>query len=136
MFQRPADFASQFPAQVTVAATWDRDLFYGRAAALGAEFRGKGIHIALAPVTGGPLGRSPLAGRNWEGFSADPYLSSVGSYLSVKGFQDQGVVATSKHYTLYEQETNRNANFPNPNGTNPLPISADVDDVSPVSAIG
>ncbi|KAB5590285.1 Beta-glucosidase [Ceratobasidium theobromae] len=127
---RPADFASQFPAQVTVAATWDRDLFYGRAAALGAEFRGKGIHIALAPVTGGPLGRSPLAGRNWEGFSADPYLSSVGSYLSVKGFQDQGVVATSKHYTLYEQETNRNANFPNPNGTNPLPISADVDDAT------
>ncbi|QRV89392.1 glycoside hydrolase family 3 protein [Ceratobasidium sp. AG-Ba] len=130
---RPATFASQFPAEVTVAATWDRDLFYDRAAALGAEFRGKGIHIALAPVTGGPLGRSPLGGRNWEGFSSDPYLSSIGSYLSVKGFQDQGVVATSKHYALYEQETYRNAFFPPPlnNATyHPLPISSDIGDAA------
>ncbi|QRV89391.1 glycoside hydrolase family 3 protein [Ceratobasidium sp. AG-Ba] len=130
---RPATFASQFPAEVTVAATWDRKLFYDRAVALGAEFRGKGIHIALAPVTGGPLGRSPLGGRNWEGFSSDPYLSSVGSYLSVKGFQDQGVVATSKHYALYEQETNRNSKVPPPlnNATyHPLPISSDIGDAA------
>ncbi|QRV89390.1 glycoside hydrolase family 3 protein [Ceratobasidium sp. AG-Ba] len=130
---RPATFASQFPAEVTVAATWDRDLFYDRAAALGVEFRGKGIHIALAPVTGGPLGRSPLGGRNWEGFSSDPYLSSVGSYLSVKGFQDQGVVATSKHYALYEQETYRNSRVPAPlkNTTfYPLPISSDIGDAA------
>ncbi|CAE6429421.1 unnamed protein product [Rhizoctonia solani] len=126
---RPADFASQFPAQVTVAATWDRELIYERAAALGVEFRGKGIHVALAPVTGGPLGRSPLGGRNWEGFSADPYLSSVGSYLSVKGFQDKGVVATSKHYSLYEQETNRNPKSPS-SAVHPLPISSDVDDAT------
>ncbi|CAE6460084.1 unnamed protein product [Rhizoctonia solani] len=126
---RPADFASQFPSQVTVAATWDRDLIYERAVALAAEFRGKGVHAMLGPVTGGPLGRSPLGGRNWEGFSADPYLSSISSYLSVKGTQDQGVVATSKHYSVYEQETNRNPNTP-PNATNnPLPISSDVDDV-------
>ncbi|CUA77162.1 beta-glucosidase [Rhizoctonia solani] len=126
---RPADFASQFPAQVTVGATWDRELIYERAAALGAEFRGKGIHVALAPVTGGPLGRSPLGGRNWEGFSSDPYLSSIGSYLSVKGFQDKGVVATSKHYAVYEQETKRNPNRPS-SAEHPLPISSDVDDAT------
>ncbi|KAG8762112.1 hypothetical protein FRC12_009185, partial [Ceratobasidium sp. 428] len=130
---RPADFASQFPSQVTVAATWDRDLFYQRAYAIGSEFRDKGIHVALAPVTGGPLGRSPLGGRNWEGFSADPYLSSVGSYLSVVGFQDAGVVATSKHYILYEQETQRNQYrpFPEYNVTHhPLPISSDLGDAA------
>ncbi|KAF8755105.1 Fibronectin type III-like domain [Rhizoctonia solani] len=127
---RPADFASQFPAQVTVAATWDRDLIYDRAVALAAEFKGKGVHVMLGPVTGGPLGRSPLGGRNWEGFSADPYLSSVGSYLSVKGTQDQGVVATSKHYSVYEQETNRNLNVPIPGAKNPIPISSDVDDAT------
>ncbi|CAE6488781.1 unnamed protein product [Rhizoctonia solani] len=127
---RPADFASQFPAQVTVAATWDRDLIYDRAVALAAEFKGKGVHVMLGPVTGGPLGRSPLGGRNWEGFSADPYLSSVGSYLSVKGTQDQGVVATSKHYSVYEQETNRNLNVLIPGANNPIPISSDVDDAT------
>ncbi|CAE6420787.1 unnamed protein product, partial [Rhizoctonia solani] len=130
---RPADFASQFPAQVTVAATWDRDLIYDRAVAIADEFRGKGVHVALAPVTGGPLGRSPLGGRNWEGFSADPYLSSIGSYITVKGIQDRGVVATSKHYSLYEQETYRNQKLlpPRYNGTyHPLPISSDVDDAT------
>ncbi|CAE6479889.1 unnamed protein product [Rhizoctonia solani] len=130
---RPADFASQFPAQVTVAATWDRDLIYDRAVAIADEFRGKGVHVALAPVTGGPLGRSPLGGRNWEGFSADPYLSGVGSYITVKGIQDRGVVATSKHYSLYEQETYRNQRLfpPRYNGTyHPLPISSDVNDAT------
>ncbi|CAE6532924.1 unnamed protein product, partial [Rhizoctonia solani] len=96
---RPADFASQFPAQVTVAATWDRDLIYDRAVALDAEFKGKGIHVMLGPVTGGPLGRSPLGGRNWEGFSAEP-LSSINSYLSVKGTQDQGVATFHETYLL------------------------------------
>ncbi|KAG9126030.1 citrate (Si)-synthase, partial [Ceratobasidium sp. 392] len=130
---RPADFASQFPSQVTVAATWDRDLIYQRSYAIGLEFRDKGVHVALAPVTGGPLGRSPLGGRNWEGFSADPYLSSIGSYLSVVGFQDAGVVATSKHYILYEQETKRNQYRPPPeyNVTDhPLPISSDLGDAA------
>ncbi|KAH7338247.1 glycoside hydrolase superfamily [Rhizoctonia solani] len=125
---RPVEFASQFLAQITVGATWDRGLIYKRAAATGAEFRGKSVHIALAPSTGGPLGRSPLGGRNWEGFSSDPYLSSIGSYLSVKGIQDQGVVATSKHHSVYEQETNRNPKI-TAEGS-PLPISSDVDDAT------
>jgi hypothetical protein len=66
---RPVDFVSQFSAGVAVAATWDHDHFYQRAKEMGDEFRGKGVHIFLGPVTGGPLGRSPLMGRNWEGES-------------------------------------------------------------------
>lgn len=34
---------------------------------MGQEFYDLGVHIALAPVTGGPLGRAPRNGRNWEG---------------------------------------------------------------------
>jgi hypothetical protein len=55
----------------------------------------------------GPLGRSPYGGRNWEGFSPDPYLSGVGMEQSVRGLQDAGVQATAKHYMLNEQETLR-----------------------------
>ena len=44
---RAVDYASVFPAGVTVAATWDRDLMYQRGVALGEEFRGKGAHVAL-----------------------------------------------------------------------------------------
>jgi beta-glucosidase len=44
----PGDLVSIFPAGITTAATWDRDLMYQRAFALGSEFKGKGVNIALA----------------------------------------------------------------------------------------
>lgn len=40
------------------------------------EFKGKGAHVLLGPVAG-PLGRSGYGGRNWEGFSPDPWLTGV-----------------------------------------------------------
>ena len=41
---------------------------------MGAEFKKKGVSVALGPVVG-PLGKIAKGGRNWEGFSNDPYLS-------------------------------------------------------------
>ncbi|KAJ7271920.1 putative beta-glucosidase [Mycena haematopus] len=105
---RPARRVSQFPSGVTTAATWNRDLMAARAVALGQEFHDKGVNIWLGPVTGGPLGRSPYGGRNWEGFGPDSYLNGVASYLSVKNGQDQGVITCVKHFIGYEQETFRN----------------------------
>jgi beta-glucosidase len=47
---RFTDFASAFPAAINVAATWDRNLTFQRSAAMGAEFRGKGVNVALSPM--------------------------------------------------------------------------------------
>lgn len=58
-------YSTQYPAQVTTAATWDMDLFYQRAAALAKEYQGVGASVPLSIVVG-PLGRSPYGGRNWE----------------------------------------------------------------------
>lgn len=44
----------------------------------------------------GPLGRTPLGGRNWEGFSVDPYLSGQLCAESIIGHQDAGVIANVK----------------------------------------
>ncbi|KAL1910913.1 beta-glucosidase [Sporothrix stenoceras] len=96
-----------FPAGINMAATFSRSLMRRRGEAMGAEFRGKGIDIALGPVAG-PLGRVPAGGRNWEGFSPDPYLTGVGMFETVTGMQSQGVMATAKHYILNEQEHYRN----------------------------
>lgn len=101
---RPALGVTQFPAGVTTAATWDRELFYNRSLAMGQEFRDQGVHIAFGPVTGGPLGRAVLNGRTFEGFAADPYAAGEASYYAVKGIQDAGVIATAKHFISYEQE--------------------------------
>lgn len=104
-------FVSQFPAALTVGASFDRSLIRARAQAIGQEFRGRGVHVQLGPVTGGPLGRSPLAGRAWENFSPDPFLSAAASGLTVEAIQDQGVVASLKHFIGYEQETFRTARW-------------------------
>jgi beta-glucosidase len=89
---RSADFVSAFPAGINVASTWDKDLMYARGYAMGEEFKGKGAHVALGPATN--IARAPLAGRNWEGFGADPYLAGWAVEQTVKGLQDAGVQAT------------------------------------------
>ncbi|KAF7561022.1 hypothetical protein G7046_g3149 [Stylonectria norvegica] len=104
---RLADYASVFSAGVSAASSWDKDIMYQRGLALGQEFRAKGAHIALSPVAG-PLGRSAYSGRNWEGFSPDPYLTGVAMERTIQGHQDAGVQATAKHYIGNEQETQRN----------------------------
>lgn len=42
-----ADLVSVFPAGLATAATWDVDLIYQRGQAIGAEYRGKGVHVML-----------------------------------------------------------------------------------------
>ena len=44
---RIVDYASVFPAGVSAAASFDRQLIYERGVAMGVEFRGKGAHVAL-----------------------------------------------------------------------------------------
>jgi beta-glucosidase len=61
---RVADYASVFSAGVSAGATWDKEIMYERGYAMGEEFRAKGAHVVLGPVSG-PLGRSAYAGRNW-----------------------------------------------------------------------
>ncbi|KAI0869554.1 beta-glucosidase-related glycosidase, partial [Hypoxylon argillaceum] len=107
---RVADYASVFPAGVSAASTWDRDLLYKRGHAMGKEFKAKGAHVALSPVAG-PLGRSAYAGRNWEGFAADPYLTGVAMEQTITGMQNAGVQACAKHFIANEQETQRNPTF-------------------------
>lgn len=54
----------------------------------------------------GPLGRLATGGRNWEGFSNDPYLAGALVGPTVTGMQES-VIACIKHLVAYEQETNR-----------------------------
>ncbi|KAF8424818.1 glycoside hydrolase superfamily [Tirmania nivea] len=103
---RGVDLATVFPAGVTTASTWDRELMYLRSRAMGVENRIKGVNVALAPTAGG-LGRAPEAGRTWEGFGPDPYLCGVGVGESVRGLQDEGVIACVKHWIGNEQERYR-----------------------------
>ncbi|KAH7316867.1 beta-glucosidase [Stachybotrys elegans] len=100
---RHSDNATAFPAGITVGATWNKELMYQRGRAHGIEARGKGVNAILGPCIGA-LGRMPAGGRNWEGFGADPYLQGIAGALTIKGIQEQGVMATIKHFVANEQE--------------------------------
>ncbi|RSL81148.1 hypothetical protein CEP51_006048 [Fusarium floridanum] len=97
-------YTSVFPAGLTIAATWDKNIAYQRGRHMGDEFRGKGSDVILGP-SAGPLGRHILGGRNWEGFSPDPYLTGELFTATILGIQDAGVQACAKHYIGNERET-------------------------------
>ncbi|KAM3077405.1 hypothetical protein ACMFMG_006750 [Clarireedia jacksonii] len=78
------------------------------------------------PVAG-PLGRHPLGGRNWEGFSPDPYLTGQAMMASIQGLQSVSVQTSSKHYIGNEQETQR-SNTILEDGTDIKAISSNIDD--------
>ena len=120
---RLSDHATAWPAGITVGATWNKDLMYKRGRALGLEHRLKGINVLLGPSMG-PLGRMPAGGRNWEGFGSDPVLQGIASAQTIKGIQDEGVIATAKHYVANEQEHFRQAN----EWMTPHAISSNIDD--------
>lgn len=92
---RFANPVTAFPAGINAGATWDRGLMHARGVAMGAEAKGLGIHVQLGPATG-PLGKNPDGGRNWEGFSVDPYLTGVGMEETILGMQESGVQACAK----------------------------------------
>jgi beta-glucosidase len=106
---RTTDNITAFPAGITTGATWNKQLMYDRGVALGQEFKGKGANMYLGPAVG-PLGRKPRGGRIWEAFGADPVLQAAAGAETIKGVQDQGVVAVLKHLIGNEQEMYRMSN--------------------------
>jgi beta-glucosidase len=88
---------SGFVAAQTLAMSFDRDLVAAQYAAMAGEFKAKGYGTSLGPVTG-PLGRSVLNGRLFEGFGTDPYLNGKLFASAVTALQTNGVVSTGKHF--------------------------------------
>ncbi|KAF2876069.1 beta-glucosidase M [Massariosphaeria phaeospora] len=103
---RATDGVNAYPPGMHIGASWNKQLAHSRAHYMGAEFKRKGVNVALGPVIG-PLGRVARGGRNWEGFSNDPYLSGSLAYETVQGLQEN-VIACVKHFIGNEQETERN----------------------------
>ncbi|PMP77140.1 MAG: glycosyl hydrolase, partial [Chloroflexus aggregans] len=72
-----------FPIGVAMGATWNPALVRQIGEALAEETKDKGAHILLAPTVN--IHRSPLAGRNFECFSEDPYLTGVMAAAYITG---------------------------------------------------
>lgn len=99
------DSCTAYPALMSVAASWNRDIaaLYGKS--IGEEFRQRNKDVALSP--GINIYRHPLCGRNFEYMGEDPYLAGILAAEAVKGIQSNGVAACVKHFALNNQEIDR-----------------------------
>jgi beta-glucosidase len=64
-----------------------------------------GRDMILGPTVN--INRTPLWGRNFEGYGEDPYLTSRLAVAYIKGVQSEGVIATVKHFAANNQEFER-----------------------------
>ncbi len=99
--------ATQFPAGVIMASSWDPDLVgqVGRAIGEEALNKGTGVQVLLGP--GVNIQRSPLGGRNSEYFSEDPFLAGRLAVGYIDGMQSTGCAACLKHFACNNEETDR-----------------------------
>ncbi|WP_328791500.1 glycoside hydrolase family 3 protein [Streptomyces sp. NBC_00273] len=102
---RVARPATALPAPVLLASAFDPALAreYGRV--IGREGRALGQDVLLSPMVN--LIRTPYAGRNFETFAEDPRLTADLVGEMIRGIQDEGLIATVKHFALNNQEHGR-----------------------------
>lgn len=97
--------STSFPASIGLAASFDKDLAKQVGAAIGSEARSKNVHIMLGPAMN--IHRAPFCGRNFEYLGEDPYLAGKIAVNYVIGMQNEGVMATAKHYAANYQDFSR-----------------------------
>ena len=94
------------PCGSALGATWNPELINKLGKALARETHARGSHVLLAPTVN--IHRTPLAGRNFECYSEDPFLTSSIAVEFVKGVQSGGVGTTTKHFVANDSEFERN----------------------------
>ena len=94
-----------FPTSATLANSWNPLLIETVSTLLGVEAVSERVSVILGP--GVNLKRNPLAGRNFEYYSEDPYLAGKIASAFIKGIQSNGIAASVKHFAANNQEFRR-----------------------------
>lgn len=97
--------ATAMPAPVSMAATFNPDIARRFGATVGKEGRALGQDVLLSPMVN--IVRQPGAGRNFETLGEDPLLAASLVAAQVKGVQQNGLIATVKHFAANNFEQGR-----------------------------
>jgi len=85
-----------FPQSIAMAATFDNEFYYLCGQAAARETRAVGVRQVYAPVVN--ISRDPRWGRTEEGYGEDPFLNARMGVAWTKALEENGVVASPKHY--------------------------------------
>lgn len=99
---RQLEKSTAFPCPIMLSATFNPELAYDYARAIGEECRAGGIEVLLGP--GINIYRNAQCGRNFEYFGEDPWLVSRFAENYVKGMQSTGTAACLKHFLANSTE--------------------------------
>ena len=98
---------NSWPTPINLACTFNRELLYEVGKAQAYDFYHIGINVALTPCIN--ILRVPTAGRIFEGYGENPFLTGELASELIKGIQSNGVIACAKHFIGNEQEKYRSA---------------------------
>jgi beta-glucosidase len=98
-------YATAFPAGIAMASSWDIELVQAEGRAIGQQVKALGRDMILAPTVN--IARTPLWGRNFEGYGEDPFLAARMGVAFVRGVQGEGVIPSVKHFAANNQEFER-----------------------------
>ena len=91
--------ASNFPTQIGVGATWDRDLVRRIGAITAIEGKALGYSNIYSPIL--DVVRDPRWGRTIECYGESPYHVGEIGLQQCLGLQENGVASTLKHFATY-----------------------------------
>ena len=94
-----------FPNTCLMASSWDRELCYEIGRMIGVEMQRAKVDLLLAPAIN--IKRNPLAGRNFEYYSEDPYLTGILATEYINGIHSEGGMVCVKHFACNNQEALR-----------------------------
>jgi len=97
--------STAYPGGSALAATWDPAFARQMGASIGRDARARGVSFLLAP--GVNIYRAPVSGRSFEYLGEDPVLAAQIAVGFIDGVQEQGVIATVKHFAANNEEYNR-----------------------------
>jgi beta-glucosidase len=88
--------ATCFPQSIAFAATFDDAFYYEAGTVVAKELRAVGVRQVYAPVIN--ISRDPRWGRTEESYGEDVFLNSRMGVAYVKALEQNGVVASPKHF--------------------------------------
>ena len=97
--------ATGYCGEVVRASTFNTEPLRRVGEAMGEDWLRTDTEGAYTPAVN--IHRTPYAGRNFEYFSEDGYLSGQMALVEVEGLQSKGIIPYIKHFALNDQETNR-----------------------------
>lgn len=94
-----------YPPGIALGSSWNPEVIEECGHHLAKEMGSYGVDMILGPNVN--IQRDPLCGRLGESYAEDPYLVSTLAPATIKGIQEEGLIACVKHFAANNQEKDR-----------------------------